>query len=360
MALPKLTYEDYKSRISIQEVLQEAGYHLNRKDGLRYPSYVRLGNDGRRMRGDKFIVCANGNCCFQPPERKNYNIISFIKSHPFFFADFKQGMSLDRLVNVVCHKLLNQPLEERKSRVLDPIKERNPFDISQYEFSFDPKQIAGFLIPRGISKSVQGAFAPFMCVSARLREDGRRFANLSFPLVIPGQPGTVGLEVRGRPDKDGKSFKGMAAGSNSAEGLWIACPGRGELPPMDEVRGVSWFESAYDAMSFYQLNEQAFRENPQLSKNDIFVSTGGTPTDGQMSNLLRATPNAHHYLCFDNDKAGRQFCEQFRMTAEKLDLPNVFIRDFPLDPKFKDWNEALHASREAKAAEDMQKSSFRR
>ena len=46
MALPKLTYEDFKARLSIQEVLQDAGYHLNRRDGLRYPSYVRLGSAG--------------------------------------------------------------------------------------------------------------------------------------------------------------------------------------------------------------------------------------------------------------------------------------------------------------------------
>ena len=72
MALPRLTYEDYKSRISIQELLQDAGYVLNRKDGLRYPSYVRLGSDGRRVSGDKYIISGKGNCCFRPPERKNY------------------------------------------------------------------------------------------------------------------------------------------------------------------------------------------------------------------------------------------------------------------------------------------------
>ena len=49
MPLPKLTYEDFKARLSIQEVLQDAGYRLNRKDGLRYPSYVRVGADGRRV-----------------------------------------------------------------------------------------------------------------------------------------------------------------------------------------------------------------------------------------------------------------------------------------------------------------------
>ena len=62
--MAKLTYDDFKQRLSIQDVLVDAGYTLNRRDGLRYPSYVRLGSDGRRIHGDKFIVTANGQCCF--------------------------------------------------------------------------------------------------------------------------------------------------------------------------------------------------------------------------------------------------------------------------------------------------------
>lgn len=32
--MSELTYEDFKQRINIQEVLQDAGYRLNRKDGI--------------------------------------------------------------------------------------------------------------------------------------------------------------------------------------------------------------------------------------------------------------------------------------------------------------------------------------
>lgn len=342
MALPKLTYEDFKARISIQEVLQDAGYHLNRRDGLRYPSYVRLGSDGRRVSGDKFIVSANGMCCFQPPERKNYNIISFIKAHPHFFSDYRPGMSPDRLVNVVCHRLLNQPLEERQTRILDPVKERKPFTMMDYEFSSQRWHIARFLIARGIGKSTQEAFEPYMKVSYKKRDDGKQFGNLSFPLTIPGNKAVVGMELRGFPNKEGKTtFKGMAGGSNSAEGLWIAYPGHEELPPMDKVTGVAWFESAYDAMAFYQLNEQAFKEHTGLAENALFVSTGGTPTDGQMRHMLKATPNAHHFLCFDNDKAGREFCAHFHSFAESIGIPKGNVMDFFLHPRYKDWNDAL-------------------
>ena len=60
--MANLTYEDYKQRLNIQDVLVEAGYVRNRRDGLRYPSYVRLDEDGRRIRGDKYIVTQNSQC----------------------------------------------------------------------------------------------------------------------------------------------------------------------------------------------------------------------------------------------------------------------------------------------------------
>ena len=78
-----LTYNDFRDRIDIQDVLRDAGYHLNRRDGLRWPSYVRVGSDGRRVSGDKFIVTANGKGCFHPPEQKVYSVVSFIIHHAF-------------------------------------------------------------------------------------------------------------------------------------------------------------------------------------------------------------------------------------------------------------------------------------
>ena len=77
--MDELTFEDYKRRISIQEVLEDAGYRFNRRDGMRWPSYSRVDSDGRRIHGDKFVVCANGMACFQPPETKRYNVISFLR-----------------------------------------------------------------------------------------------------------------------------------------------------------------------------------------------------------------------------------------------------------------------------------------
>lgn len=327
MVMAELTYEDYKRRLSIQELLVDAGYRLNRRDGLRYPSYVRIDSDGRRVRGDKFIVTANGFCCFQPPERKNYNVISFIKEHPHFFAEYTPGMSADRLVNLVCRRLLNEPQEIRETRIFNPGKEGKPFDINEYDlqaFRMDDwesqKKFYPYFKNRGINLDTQRAFCGHFFLASRHRTDGKSFTNLAFPLSLPAWPGKqiVGLEERSRPNAEGKTaYKGMAAGSNATEGMWI---GRleqhrsdvGYTTPLSGAKDVYWFESAFDAMAFYQIEKKENVAYADLG-NAVFVSTGGTPSVRQFAGMLEQTPNANHHLCFDRDRAGQLYAVNFTL-----------------------------------------------
>lgn len=347
MANGELTYDDFLQRLDIQDILLDAGYHLNKRDGLRYPSYIRTDSDGTRVRGDKFIVTANGKCCFQPPQQKLYNIISFIKAFPEKFAEHRNGVAPDRLVNLVCNRLLNHPIEDRPMRIIQPKQHSHPFSLNDYDIHrFDVKdkethkRFYPYFKSRGIGIFTQRAFADHFFLATKHREDGLSYANLAFPLILPKEPDKiVGLEERGRPKMDGSgSFKGKAEGSNSSEGLWIA-NFSGE--PLQKAGGVAWFESGYDAMAFHQLHRDTFRDNPELSKRSVFVSTGGTPTDKQIRGMLSVAPNASHYLCFDNDSAGREFVKKFQAIAESLRIDSDRIKVFPLMPCYKDWNDAL-------------------
>lgn len=342
----ELTYDDFLQRLNIQDVLIDAGYHLNRRDGLRYPAYVRLDNEGRRIRGDKFIVTQQGKCCFHAQQQKVYNIISFIKEHPHFFAEYHAGMSPDRLVNLVCNRLLHIPVTERETRIVQPKRDVKPFQMTDYDIHrFNPqdretqKKFYPFFKHRGIDLYTQYAFHRDFFLATRHRADGLQFTNLAFPLSLPGNPEQiVGLEERGRPRMDGSgSYKGKAEGSNSSEGLWIA----NLLEPLDKAGGIAWFESAYDAMAFYQVNREMIRSNPDLSRKSIYVSTGGTPTDGQIRGMLTETPAASHFLCFDNDAAGRSFVERFKTIAQEMNIAPDRIKVFPMLPCYKDWNDVL-------------------
>ena len=52
----------------------------------------------------------------------------------------KVGMSPDRLVNLVCNRLLNQPIEDRPSKITEPRKDGKPFNLNDYDIhKFNPQ-----------------------------------------------------------------------------------------------------------------------------------------------------------------------------------------------------------------------------
>ncbi len=330
-----LSYDDFKARIDIQDVLKDAGYHFYRRDGLRYPSYVRLDSDGSRVRGDKFIVTANGKCCFQPPQQKVYNVISFITEHPDFFQEYHAGINPHHLVNLVCNRLLNHPIEQSMRNITEPKHNVKPFDIKDYSvLKFKKhdmeniKKFYPFFKERMIDIATQKAFSSsFMLATKQSSEQkGRYFKNLSFPLHVPGQTAIVGFEERGKPRLDGTSgYKGKALGSNSSEGLWIASPNGTALK---DAKDVLWFESAYDAMAYYQLHAH---KDKRLG-DAVFLSTGGNPTVMQFRGVIKEAQNARHRLCFDNDMAGKQFAMNFnielRHVKESIPKYGEDMRDY--------------------------------
>ena len=325
-------------RLSVMDVLRDAGYVRNRKDGMRYPSFVRLDEHGQRIRGDKFIVTRDGQFCFHPPVQKNYNVISLIKEHPQFFPEYEVGMNLDKLVNKVCHRLLNTPYEEKEAAVKEPQPELKPFDVKDYKIHVlvsgdreSAKPFYPFFRHRGLDLNTQYAFSDFFVLADRdvPGRKGSMIRNLSFPLTVPGGDGTVvGFEERGRLRRDGSgAYKGKAAGSNGSLGLWIASPSGTSLKDADRVL---LFESAYDAMAYWQLHRSSDRE----LRKAVFVSTGGNPTRGQMQGLIRTAPGAAFHLCFDNDEAGRQFTANFMTVAKEMKPYSDVARAYKDTPGF--------------------------
>lgn len=243
--------------------------------------------------------------------------------------------------------MLNQPIEDRSFRIIQPRRDSSPFKLDDYDIHrFDVKdrethkRFYPYFKSRGIDIFTQRAFADYFFLATKHRTDGLAYTNLAFPLVLPKEPDRiVGLEERGRSKMDGSgSYKGKAEGSNSSEGLWIA---NFSGKPLLKAGGVAWFENGYDAMAFHQLHRDAFRDNPELVKDSVFVSTGGTPTDLQIRGMLSVSPDVNHYLCFDNDSAGREFVKKFQAIAKSMHIESDRIKVFPLMPCYKDWNDTL-------------------
>lgn len=210
----------------------------------------------------------------------------------------------------------------------DRERSNKTFNLKEYErleFRGDDwdsqKAFYPYFKSRGITLDTQRAFSNHFFIAMRETSNGKTYTNLSFPLRKPNDLETiVGLEERSRANAEGKTnYKGMAAGSNATEGLWIACP-TGEA--LDKAKDVYWFESAYDAMAFYQItkNELKNGENRDSEKElslldkSVFVSTGGNPSIHQFKGVIIEIPEANHHLCFDRDRAGQMFAINFALT----------------------------------------------
>lgn len=166
----ELTQDDFLQRIDIRDILLDAGYRQNRRFGLRLSSFIRTDNEGKRIRGDKFVITQHGKCCCQPPQQKEYNVVSFIKEHPTLFAEYYEGMDLNQLVDLVCSRLLNIPVEEEyEVPIVQPQREIRPFDITEYDIQkFDPKD-----------REVQKKFAPISSTAVLTSARSTPFTGIS-------------------------------------------------------------------------------------------------------------------------------------------------------------------------------------
>lgn len=226
-----LTHDDFMQRLDIQDILLDAGYCQNRRFGLRLPSFIRRDSEGRRIRGDKFVITRQGKCCFQPPWQKEYNVVSFIKEHPTLFAEYREGIDPNRLVNLVCNRLLNNPIVDKETQIIRPKRNVKPFDMADYDLhKFNPqdratqKKFYPYFKNRGIDLNTQYAFHRHFCLVTKCEAEGAVHTCLAFPLTLPKGDGTVvGFEERNRTRMDGSdSYQGKTEEGNSSEGLWIA------------------------------------------------------------------------------------------------------------------------------------------
>lgn len=155
--------------------------------------------------------------------------------------------------------MLNHPIEERSTRIIQPKRDIKPFNIDNYELhKFNPqdretqKRFYPYFKNRGIDLYTQYAFHRYFFLATSHREDGAAYTNLSFPLIQPKEPDkTVGLEERGRPRMDGSgSYKGKAEGSNSNEGLWVASPAHTKPAEAKIFTGLKALTTQWPTTSF--------------------------------------------------------------------------------------------------------------
>lgn len=191
-------------------------------------------------------------------------------------------------------------------------KVASELDIERYKVKpVEYIQVKRLFNDRGLSEDTVRAFAPFICEIKDLTNDRYHGYNLGFPYREAGESKTVGYEIRGA-----KGYKAKAAGSNSSTATWIAdfAGIKGQQPTH-----VFCFESAFDAMAFYQRNKAE-------SENAVLISVGGQMGARQMSNLLEHYHGAKFVDCFDNDAAGRVYGVNLSLLAAGVSAQVIQIK----------------------------------
>lgn len=309
-----IDYKEARKKVSIIEILVDWGYKFDKSKGAVRPNFVLRDEFGKEI--DRVIVTNPKDSANQGYWRRDGSrgdLISFIKENINQFPVVGRN-EVDTLNKILAY-LMNISEEEKKfdlENFLDKegIHEAKEFDISHFVRKNGVEHIdelMKFFETRGITRETVEVFAPWIEMVAKdnTTPDGvshHKIWNIGFPYRVPGSQEIAGYEVRNR------GFKGKAEGTNSTTALWIASPTPPHLSAplpsegrrVDSIRFVFLFESAIDAMAFYQRHQDLMK-----SEECVFASTGGSFSDQQITGTMAYYRRAKAVDCFDNDLQGR-------------------------------------------------------
>lgn len=307
-----LTYKELKAKVSVIDVATYLGYQLDKSKGLSQPSYV-LSSNGQEI--DRIYIKNPRDSSIQGYWRrgttKGGDVINFVKENLSSFN--VQGRNEIDNTNIVLHNFANTvftPPEDAKyfSKYFHP----KPFDINRWHRVENTYFRDRIFETRGIDRDSSRTFGDHIHL-VQDKEAKANYTNIGFPYTIPGQKDCVGYEIRGV-----KGFKSKATGTNSTEGMWIA----DFTHAPQEVRNIYLAESAFDAISYYQIN----RSKIDLSSS-VFVSFGGSFSDKQFKGLTDYYGSAKPILLFDNDLYGKMYDIRAFMLLQNKSLETKIDKD---------------------------------
>ena len=365
-----VNFKDLKTKVGVDDIAYYLGYRLDCSAGVgRYIEMVLPDTTGHK---DKLIIKNPKEKAAQTYFRRNGakggDVVSLIRENLNSFHE--SGRNEWEIIGKVMARFANEPIPDYGDSLYlakAGYSDNRVFDPKLYEtkeIGSDLSEVMAFFAQRGINEETVAVFAPFIKQIRDSCHTTYKQFNIGFSYTEAGKDKVVGYEIRGFG-----SFKSKAAGTNSTTGAWIADLSQGGEPA--DIRNVYFAESAYDIMAFYQLNHLRLD-----AAHSVFVSLGGTFSDGQVKGIMSHYSEAKAMDCFDNDLAGRIYgirmaalLEGIRMNIHKEDsevkitigdknfnIPNdqlsirelrkhVHIRynvgEWKAAENYKDWNDQL-------------------
>ena len=292
-----MNFQEYRERIPITSVAESLGYRIDLQKGRKTLEF-------KHPDGDTVLV--------DPAKKLYYNrngsndrgdLIEFVKNRlDKFNVSYENPING---VNKVLQTYANEP--QRVSVNYNPPAPKD-FDVSRYEATKASVFKLHYLIQeRGLDIDTIKRFSPFIyLVTDTQKTTGRPFENIGFPLTKPGDEKIVGWDLRNY------GFKGVAAGSDRQNAVWIA----DFVGKPERTRNVFFGENPIDLMSFYQLNKHRLDV-----ENAAFVSFGGGIAKSQMQGALNYWAESKKHTAFDNDYQGKMYDIALAVHATGKNVP---------------------------------------
>lgn len=282
-----LSFDDYKSKISIIQLLDDLGYKQDIKDGKVSPVFKLVDGKGNKL--DEIVV-KNPRSPQEHYFDRNYkggDLIQFIKNHINDFTQFNHPNTFVKINMILSHyaKIPYTPKYESYQG------NNNSKDITSRYKEISPRvsDLRFLTRERNLSPGTVETFLPFIKLVQDTQGKGE-YKNIGFPYINPSNGDKVtNYELRNY------NFKGMAAGGDKSNSVWVA-----DFSPHPAMAKHIYFaESAIDAMSFYELNKSRIKLD-----ECVFCSIGGYISNNQIINTLNKYPKGTVHTLFDNDLNG--------------------------------------------------------
>ena len=287
------TFDDYKAKVSIAQVAEAIGFEFVKSKGKTQPTYERTDEKGNK---EQIVIRNPNDLPNQHYFDRNYkggDVINFIKEHLNEFSQFIQGQPKNDYVkiNMVLSHFAEIPYTP-KMETVQKAQEHKELDKSRYvEVAATTSNLMYLTRERALDPATVEKFLPHITLLQDTASKGN-FTNVAFPYHKPGSEEVTNYEIRNH------GFKGMAAGGDKESSAWIAT----NADTKAAVKNVIFFESAIDAMSFYELKKGYYK----LAET-AFVSVGGYVSQNQIKGVLNEYPTARVSTAYDNDINGRLY-----------------------------------------------------
>jgi hypothetical protein len=280
-----MSFQTARQNLSIIQVAEHLGYAYNKAKGQIKPQY-------EHPNGDKIIVSNPHENSIQMYFNRDASsdkgsVIDFIKNRLNQFSGIAYQKDMDGVNQVLRQFKAIDPIPITQTVAPKPI-EKQPFKGQDFQIKpFDAPHYPYF-ISRGLSSQTLDKFKNYIAI---VKDNAHAYYNIGFPYKNEKNE-LVGYELRNH------NFKGHARNSNKESGVWMA----NFAAANGLTRQVFLFESAIDAMSFYQLFKNTFDFD-----NAALISFGGGVAHKQIDTVLNTFPQAKYYSGFDNDVNGHVY-----------------------------------------------------